>query len=297
MKPMLIVTRDGKQSVYRRKKLDGLEKEIHRLYYDDRLTQRKIAKHFGVGEATLSRFFQHQGWTSRFERRGLPKRKFESDDERCEASIERRQETQRRLRELRISIFGTKCDICDIETKGEKRKLAIHRKDGSEHHKEALWRKEFLINLNKKEWAPLCIPCHRGTHWLMEMAKKDYDYIKSQRKLVSGTSKETLKPLTRKDYEKPMTGSFARESAKDVRKSLFGESCHFCGDIEEGKKMVIHRKDGRPHENRILASTKYLRNLNPDDWVALCNKCHRQVTWARDTLGMIWIDLDLEKRK
>ncbi len=141
MKSLLIVTRDGKQSEYRRKKLDGLEKKIHRLYYDDRLTQHKIAKRFGVGEATLSRFFQQQGWTSRFERRGLPKRKFESDDERREASIERRQETQRRLRELRISIFGTKCDICDIETKGERRKLAIHRKDGSEHHKEVLWRK------------------------------------------------------------------------------------------------------------------------------------------------------------
>ena len=61
--------------------------------------------------------------------------------------------------------------------------------------------------------------------------------------------------------------------------------------------MVIHRKDGRPHESRILASVKYLRNLDSNEWVALCNKCHRQVTWARDTLGMKWNDLDLEKCK
>ncbi len=297
MKPLLIVSRDGKQSEYRRKKLDGLEKEIHRLYYDDGLTQRKIAKRFSVGEATLSRFFQQQGWTSRFKRRGLPKRKFESDDERREASIERRRETQRRLRELRISIFGTKCDICEIETKGEKRKLAIHRKDGSEHHKEALWRKGFLCDLNKDEWAPLCIPCHRGTHWLMEWVNKDYDYIKSRREQASGVSKESFKPLTREDYDKPITGVYPRESAKEVRKSLFGESCHFCGEIEEGKRIVIHRKDGRPHESRILASVKYLRNLDSNEWVALCNKCHRQVTWARDTLGMKWDDLLLEKQK
>ena len=127
----------------------------------------------------------------------------------------------------------------------------------------------------------------------MEMVSKDYDYIKSQREQPSGVSKESFKPLTREDYDKPIAGIYPRESAKEVRKSLFGESCHFCGEIEEGKKMVIHRKDGRTHERHILASTKYLRNLNPDDWVALCNKCHRQVTWARDTLGMIWNDLDL----
>ena len=296
MKPLLIVTRDGKQSECRRKKLDGLEKEIHRLYYDDRLTQRKIAKRFSVGEATLSRFFQQQGWTSRFERRGLPKRKFESDDERREASIERRRETQRRLRELRISIFGTKCDICEVETRGERRTLAIHRKDGTEHEREALWRKEFLNNLINDDWAPLCIPCHRGTHWLMDWANKDYEYLKSQRELASAVSKETIKPLTREDYDRP-NASHARVSAKEVRKSLFGESCHFCGEIEEGKKMVVHRKDGRPHENRILASAKYLRNLDSDEWVGLCNKCHRQVTWASDTLGMKWDNFSIEKQE
>ncbi len=294
---MLDHFRNSPRSYEVRRKLDGLEKEIHRLYYDEKWTQREIAERFGVGEATLSRLFEQQGWTSRFERRGIPKRKFENDDERLAASKERRRETQRRIRELRVSIFGTKCDICDVETKEERRKLAIHRKDGSEHGRNVLWTKEFLSNLKKEEWAPLCIPCHRGTHWLMDWANKDYDYIKSQRELAYGAKKETLKPLTREDYDKSMTGSYARESAKEVRKSLFGESCHFCGEIEEGKNRVSHRKDGRPHENRILASAKYLRNLDSDEWVGLCNKCHRQVTWARDTLGMKWDDFSIEKQE
>ncbi|MHA1963660.1 MAG: hypothetical protein ACXACG_10240 [Candidatus Thorarchaeota archaeon] len=274
-----------------------MKQEIYRLYYEDKLTQREIANRYGVGEATLSRFFYQQGWTSRFERRGIPKRKFENDEQRKEASKERRRKTQRRLRELRMSIFGTKCDICDIETKGERRKLAIHRIDGSEHHREALWRKEYLSSLKKEEWAPLCIPCHRGIHWLMDWVNKDYEFIKFQSKQTSQSSRESLRPLTRKDYCKPNTCSSKRESAKEVRKSLFGESCYFCGEIEKGKKMVIHRKDGRPHESRILASAKYLRNLDPDEWVPLCNKCHRHVTWARDILGMKWDDLTLNIQK
>ncbi len=128
----------------------------------------------------------------------------------------------------------------------------------------------------------------------MDWVNKDYEYIKSQRERTSEENRETLKPLTRGDYDKPITSSNTKECAKEVRKSLFGENCHFCGEIEEGKRIVVHRKDSRPHESHILASVKYLRNLNPDDWVALCNKCHRQVTWARDTIGMKWDDLSLE---
>jgi hypothetical protein len=284
---------DDSKSIPRpeRRKLDGLKKEIHRLYYEKGLTQLEIAKRFGVAETTMGRLFKRQGWLSRVDRRGVRMRVFENDEERKEARKEHRRVTQRKIRELRKSIFGTKCEICDIDTKEEKRTLAIHRKDGTEHDQNALWRMKFLNNLNREDWTPLCIPCHRGTHWLMKWANKDWDYVKSQKELSARLSKETLEPLTREDYKEPRTSEVRAhlgESAKEVRKSLFGESCHFCGEIEDGKRMAIHRKDGRPHDIRILSSAKYLKIIDPDEWVPLCSKCHRQVTWAGNILGMNW---------
>ena len=129
----------------------------------------------------------------------------------------------------------------------------------------------------------------------MENANKEWKDIETKKESGNDSIKETLKPLTREDYEDnqpSLRNNIARKSAKEVRESLFGNSCHYCGKIEEGKRMVIHRKDGRPHDSRILSSAKYLRNLNSDKWVALCNKCQRQVKWAEDTLEMGWDDLN-----
>lgn len=271
------------------RRLDGLKNEIHSLYYEKGMTQREIARRFGVGEATVSRLFQENEWVSRNERRGVQMRVFENEEERKEARREHRRVTQRRIRELRNSLFGSDCEICGLDTKENKRVLCIHRKDGMEHRINALWRIKYLENLDREDWAPLCIPCHRGTHWLMENANKEWKNIESRKTLGINSSEENIKPLTREDYEGKQTegrdSRFGR-TAKEVRMSMFGRSCHFCGKIDEWKRIVIHRKDGRPHDNRILSSAKYLRNLDPTKWVALCNKCHRQVTWAKYTLGI-----------
>lgn len=272
----------------RRRKLDELEDEIYDLYYNQGKTQRVIAMKYGVGEATLSRFFQKNGWISRNPRRGLRKRVFENDEEREEARKQRRKDTQRRIRELRTEIFGTECELC-----GNERTLAIHKKNGEEHERDALWRIKYLEDLDREEWAPLCIPCHRGTHWLMQNANKEWDDIESRRESIIDSSEGTLEPLTREDYENTSyRNGGSGMNAKEVRESLFGNSCHFCGEIPKRKRMVIHRKDGRRHDERILSSAKYLKRINPDNWVGLCNKCHRQTTWSKDILGMDWDDLD-----
>lgn len=80
---------------------------------------------------------------------------------------------------------------------------------------------------------------------------------------------------------------------ENLRCELFGESCHFCGTRSTEKKIVVHRKDFRPHNKRLLESKRYLRTLNPDDWAALCNKCHRYTHWAHEILGMDKDDLNL----
>jgi len=273
---------------YCKRKLDGFEKEIHRLYFDEELTQRVIAELFGVGEATLSRLFERQNWTARFERRGIKKRKFETDDERRTASKERRRETQKKLRELRESIFGTTCEICGIDAKIMKKILCIHRIDGEEHAEDALWRTYYLRKLNRDEWAPLCISCHRGVHWLMKWYNWSWEDVRNC--FLKRRHPQKSEPITREDFdlEAKSKNNVERINPKDMRRYLFGTKCQIC---KSKKTLVIHRKDGRPHENRILASTKYLRELNPANWVALCRNCHRQITWTSDILGASWNEI------
>ena len=79
---------------------------------------------------------------------------------------------------------------------------------------------------------------------------------------------------------------------EELRRALFGETCYYCGTHYKGKKVPIHRKDGRTHEEKLTKKEKYFRTLNPKEWVALCNEHHRHVHWAMDTLNLDWSDLE-----
>ena len=78
----------------------------------------------------------------------------------------------RKIIELREQLFGTKCHLCS-----EERKIAIHRKDGRPHHPDYLWRLRNLEKLDSEEWTALCIPCHRGVHWLMQDFNQNWKQI------------------------------------------------------------------------------------------------------------------------
>ena len=74
-------------------------------------------------------------------------------------------------------------------------------------------------------------------------------------------------------------------------------SAIFCGIHYEEKRVAIHRKDGRPHEERLTVYEKYFRTLNSDEWVPLCQNHQRFVHWAMDDLGLKWDDLKKFKIK
>ena len=81
-------------------------------------------------------------------------------------------------------------------------------------------------------------------------------------------------------------------NVEELRKTIFGDKCYFCGDNYEDRRLVIHRKDGEPHQSSLLWSEVRLKSLNPDDWVALCLKCHRYVHWAMENLNLTYKDLE-----
>jgi len=269
--------------------------EVHRMYFDEKLSQMEVARRLGLAsDSPIKRIFREAGWKPRVNR---TPRFFETEDERELAVTEKKEAHNLRIQELRESLFGSECRICGFTR--EERIIAIHRKDGSEHEEEVLRRVKFLESVNPDEWAALCIPCHYGIHWMMEKMNVEWDDIESsivsEKYLPSTTRKSLSLPSSEAsssaEYDDIVSHIKERMETKELRKALFGEDCYFCGSNFEGRRLVIHRKDGSTHDSKLLHSEKYLRTLNLDEWVPLCQKCHSYVHWVMEKFQMNWNSL------
>ena len=88
-------------------------------------------------------------------------------EERKLKMIESRRMVQKKCRQLIIDTFGEKCKICS----NNKRKFAIHRKDGKPHKKFTdMGIKELRKTLeeDKDSYIKLCMDCHNKIHGIMD---------------------------------------------------------------------------------------------------------------------------------
>lgn len=256
--------------------------EVYRLYFDMGLTQEQVAEIIGTSLWSIWRIFQKQNWTPR-------SYGFESDDERKLARKKHRKATTEKIKKMRSDLFGTTCRICGIGS--EERLIAIHQKNGEIHCKEALWRMTYLKSVNPEDWAALCIACHRGVHWLMDrtgMQWRDIELYLACTKNRGNVEENWFSPSS---IAETIHNIFPKHmNAKELRELLFGISCSACGIRSNEMTMVIHRKDGKSHDSRMLSYVKNLQKLDVDNWTLLCRKCHRHVHWAMEQLDMKWED-------
>lgn len=287
------------QDVFRRnewearsRKIEDIEDDISRLYFEEKHTQKEVAKELNLSKDTVLRVFQEMDWESRAPRRGVTMRKFESEEERVEAKREHRRATYERIKELREDIFGSKCEICSVDS--ESRKHFIHKKDGSEHDDINLWSLRDLQKIDPNEWQRLCTACHRGSHWINDELGMEWDEIESFRQSSLKDSE-----MKHQDPEETITldktrMNFEKEnlSIEDMRRELFGNKCSICNQIKSERGLVIHNKAGIPHHRHFLWSNENLNSIDPEEWVALCRKCHRNVHWSMNELGFSWESIE-----
>ena len=257
-----------------------------RHYVREGVTHEEIARRLGVARATVGRHVRE-----RVENGG--RRRYETDGEREEARKENAKRFYQNVSELRDTLFGRECRVCGVSK--DRRNLAVHRKDGTEHEEDSLRRISFLKSVNPDEWAAVCRPCHQGVHWAKGHLDMDWDSVEFRVQ-----ERITHDQESRGVFSLPASGAMLNPerdasiegTAEEMRKTMFGNKCSFCGEIPEDRKTMIHRKDGQEHSDMILRSKKYLRQLDPDDWVALCEKHHRYVHWAMRYLHLEWKDID-----
>ena len=265
--------------IYTRDKVDS--KKVHKLYFEEKLSQKEVAKKLDVTERTISRIFHNEGWKARGQT------KHQNENERELPRKENRKNTQMKVVELRKKIFGIKCQICT-----EERKIAIHRKDGSKHNPDDLWRISNLRTVNPDEYAAVCIPCHRGVHWMMRTYGQNWVQIKSQSLMEPLSKRKIGEPLNLPDGSEPSSQAYLglksgfEGSEEEIRRALFGEKCQICGSRYDEKQLYLHRKDGRPHSSELTMKEKFFRTLDPKEWVFLCYSDHRGVHWAKKALGL-----------
>jgi len=259
--------------------------DVYRLYYIEELTKEGVARKLGIPESRIRIVFKDMGWKSRI-------RSFDSEEERVLAKKEGANKTSQRIKFLREVKFGTKCRLC-----GEIRMLAIHKKDGVKHNRHLLWKMKFLHSVDPDGWAALCVPCHRGVHWMMDSLMYGWQELESLALRKQQSITNTQEPLELPSDDTPSSSKYLKLRRKfegdsaELRDAFFGDACNFCGATSNERKIPIHRKDGRLHSERLTKSEKHFRILNPDEWVSLCSKHHRHVHWTMATLNLKWDDL------
>ncbi|MGY5875906.1 MAG: hypothetical protein RTU30_09185 [Candidatus Thorarchaeota archaeon] len=266
--------------------------EVYRLYFREGKSMKEVAKLLGLkGISPIRRIFREMGWKSRGGSYTSGKRRqFQNDDERILAKKENDNAQFQKIKKLRIQLFGTECKICG--TGKDERLLAIHRKDFKEHKQNQLWIKGYLQSLNPDEWVALCVACHRGVHWLKEKHDMKWTEIEYYLDRMSQANQLIAINSTRSRHKKQE--QHIEGNVEQIRHALFGKECHFCGDDIGNRRLTIHRKDGRPHRSSLLWSKGNLVSLDSDEWITLCQKCHRYVHWAEDNLCLSWNDMNTD---
>ncbi|MFQ5832919.1 MAG: helix-turn-helix domain-containing protein [Candidatus Thorarchaeota archaeon] len=305
------------------------DEDIRRLYFHNRLSKSEIARILGIANSTVHRAFERNQWPtlppptkanpeearklyeqglthkeiagklgvarttigSYLRGLGIQKRKFNSDAERQQERKEQARRQRKKVQDLRDKLFGRECKVCGVDR--STRKLAIHKKDFSEHELNALWKLSFLRKVNPEEWSALCTMCHRGVHWTNDDLGMNWSSIRNRiKRRLSEESEKSSKRDSEYALDSEKESNDLKGEVEDIRKALFGDECSFCGPLEEEKALVVHRKDGQSHQKHTLWSKDHLQRMDPDEWQALCQKHHRYVHWGMKYLGLKWEDLE-----
>jgi hypothetical protein len=80
-----------------------------------------------------------------------------------------------------------------------------------------------------------------------------------------------------------------RQELKDTRLRMFGSRCHAChSEKKPNKSLHLHRKDGTEHDRHLFRSLKKLKSLKPEEWSALCDRCHLGIHLLMKVFGFDW---------
>jgi len=79
-----------------------------------------------------------------------------------------------------------------------------------------------------------------------------------------------------------------RNRRKQKRTYILNQIGNRCRICEYPERLCIHHKNGEPHPVLTLLSWDSLNEININEYVVLCHKCHSHVHWCMNTLNISW---------
>jgi hypothetical protein len=268
--------------------------EIWKLYYGEKLSLEKVANELGYKSASpIKRVIWEQGWQTRSRYERPSPVSIAVSDAKEQHTKEIGHEEVFRL------YFGENMFLKDIaevfHTYPKKIKQVF-----IEHGKHLRPRKreidsEDVYRLYVVEQESMCNIALK----LRTSEKRIRETLLEHRLEIRHTEKIYDSEIERQQAKKERY----RRRIEEIRESLFGVKCGVCGrtkldsERERGKNsLVIHRKDGQEHDENALRRVEFLTNVNPEEWIALCLRCHRGVHWVMNRYGYDWEQIEARRK-
>jgi hypothetical protein len=285
-------------------KLSELDpEEVYRLYFEERLTLREVAKRLGYKSKTpIRRIFREQGWETR-------KRWKELDYERIfELYFERKMSLENVAKEMGLSNHYP--IVCIFDEQGWKRRTPHGRRfemspeDVFEMYFERkMTMKEIGESYGYKSGAPIAA-IFREQGWnsrrtetvdmdinpeqvqelyfeqglpLEEVGRRigktRYALLKLFEKMEWKLRGSRCESKEERELRKREAQRRYQEKVNELRDEIFGMECEICSEGRE----IIHRKDGKEHSPYLTLSLKGLQDIDPEEWAPVCKSCHLDV--------------------
>ncbi len=272
-------------------KIDIDHDEVYRLYFEERKDLKEIADHFDCKSTDpIHRIFDEQGWKTRYQET------YEKDFE-PEEVFRLYNEDGLSLRKIGEH-FGV--SIGPIRRIFEEHNMEYGQE--IQIDPEVIHKLYFDEGLSKEEVCERLGVSKRPINRIIE----EQDLLRNRSGLIDiddfsrlyyveeltmteiskhfEVSQNTLKRFLKKHKLEERTTRTVRE----IRDEMFGKDCVSC----RRPKEVIHKKDGEPHERYRTWTKKALRTVNPNEWVALCEPCHRLTHSLMKSFSCEWDDIE-----
>lgn len=214
--------------------------EVHRLYYDEKMTQLEIDKYFGYKTSKpIFDIMRKMGWVGR--PYTTPRKEIDSN-------------------EVRRLYYEKDLTLLEVaEHFGYKSRSPIER----------------ILKLQGLEPKPSPnVP--RIEIDPDELYNLYFEEELSFQKIADYYGCNSTGPIKRTIREQGWSvRPKERLDVKQFRDELFGKECVICNSERE----IIHKKDGQHHSGSLLWTISGLKSLKRDEWVALCRNCH-EITHA-----------------
>jgi predicted DNA-binding protein YlxM (UPF0122 family) len=248
-----IFQEQGWESRPKAPKIDIDPNEIHRLYFEERMSLSEVANYFGYKSSKpISNIMRKMGWSAR--PYSTPMKDVDPD-------------------EVNRLYFEEELSLQEVaEHFGYKSRSPIER-----ILKLQGWESRPSPNVPRIEIDP------------NEVYQLYFEENYSLQKLADYFGCKSTGPIKRTFREQGWSVR-PKESSdiKEVRDQLFGKECAICNSERE----IIHRKDGQSHSGNTLWTISGLASIEIDEWVALCRNCHEMAHALMRNYDIHWEEIE-----